>query len=147
MKLKAKRLTVREREARRVTRAKTPLGIIKAAVRRMRAIPEGYNQGTWAAEWDDPWFSDDTIRRPPCGTVCCIAGEVCAVLGKNPRKIHPMNMATRILKLKRSQRNDLFSDENMPTKARVGSAAYAEAGIKKITDFARRTWGYTGPDL
>jgi len=49
----------------------TPTEILRAAVARAKEIPLGLNMGTWIEQ------SEDT----PCGTVGCLAYEICAVAG------------------------------------------------------------------
>lgn len=135
------------------TRAKTPIAILKAVVKAIRAEPRRYDQGDWL----DVWKPGDDVRRgwpkpatmPTCGTVGCVAGWV-ATLTRPKRERYPrhstvLKRAIRALRLEDWQAGELF--EGQAVAGTPGTAAYVEAGVQHIEAFMRKHLDYTGPKL
>lgn len=129
------------------TQAKTPIGILKAAVKFIRAEPLRYDQGDW--------INDTNIdgKAPPCGTVVCVAGAV-VVLTRPPTQhdsqinmwtVHIIETAQRKLKLTNREADELF--DGNAVRGRPGTKRYAERGVRHIERFMRARMGYKGKRL
>lgn len=152
-------------------RANTPIGILKAVVKLIRAEPLRYYQNDWIrtyAVWrrvsDDFDSPIEKIPLPPCGTVCCVAGWV--AVGKRAidetvsdleYAVDAMSRAKSLLGLTRLQAERLFDGDAVllqwkhegrkGKKPQEGTKRYAEIGIRHIERFMRDEMGYTGPKL
>lgn len=139
-------------------RAKTPIGILKAVVRIIRAEPLRYYQSDWIRT-----FSPRKDKRmPPCGTVCCVAGWV--AIGTSELKVvddfgwgdvrkHAMErLGIDVMQSGRLFDGDAvgaqwdYEGRNGPVPE-VGTKRYVEVGVRHIERFMRDELGYTGPKL
>lgn len=144
------------------TRAKTPIGILKAVIRAIRLEPKRYSQRIWGfVDFANHESTAFLKFIPDCGTVCCVAGWACLLTGLSPFKLAEWShegsdfrdskvfrYAMKKLQLTDQQAQRLFTATPHSLYGLTEQTeAYAEAGVAHILSFMRAELGYTGPDL
>lgn len=131
-----------------VSTAKTAYGLLSEVCRLILAEPKRYNQGSWVklvTQYDRAYAAD---VFPACGTIGCVAGWVTTLkLPANVFDAEPFSSgnvligdaAARVLGLNFQQREQLFAGDAVDKYTyRIGTLAYAKAGVKHIQKFQRQ---------
>lgn len=140
------------------TKAKTPIGILKAVAKAILEEPRRYNQQDWGSRYDAATVKRDATL-PACGTVACVAGWVTVLTRPTRVENVPLGdaqiIAARRLGLSRQMsQGELYERLFSPSafsRVRHGKMLtpreYARAGVRHIERFMRAHLGYTGPKL
>lgn len=135
-------------------------------VEKMRAIgqailaePRRFNMGFWGAAFGDAVDQGHAkTARPPCGTVCCFAGEWALLYtDTSPEKLRKRDefhgtiadMAQKDLDLPNTDLfHSLFWPGNLrhPASMKSGTKRYAEHFVNVVLESYIRTNGWTKPD-
>lgn len=125
-------------------KSKNPVVILRHVIKAIKEDPKRYDQSTYLNEKDTDGDYRPKNYFSQCGTVCCVAGWVNVIAGKNHRNYarQPIT-AQRVLGLSDEEAMRLFSGSPPEVRRRDQFTArqHAADGIKHIKRFVLKKWG------
>lgn len=123
-------------------KSKNPVVILRHVVKLIQEEPKRYNQLFYRSEQGKDG-GEATADYPACGTICCVAGWVNTVTGKQSYPDNEWERAENTLGLDPDESLELFRSEPDDVRPRdqVGAQKHAADGIKHIKRFVLKKWG------